>query len=376
MQKELVPDETKTDFPVLFGKEEFKKAILETMMVLAHQTLFAFVGSSFDEGSLSKERVWSLLSSKPCPPAMFYDPGVGPDDIGLTFADIDHLAIVVSLLQLYDYGVNGILDTSVGGDFDTCDGYENQVARILYDLDHSTFLDEWGNYGAYRNAIAVKKCAYVYELANARLMLEGSTEGFFLDDREEGFLSVRQLALLSGMTEASIRTLASRSKKEQVSATGGGNSQLITTNDGKNTSIDINDAKEWLKAKGRYVPIINKRKRGVVDFTTHRHASTRDIEDAIFDRIEYLKKQGDEESVNSRIESAGIVRVLQEVSPGTGIVRPSLGEDQLLNTELMHRLGAALEMPANMFALRAAEAVMQDRLHSIEKQLKQIQQPK
>lgn len=376
MQKEPVPYEAKTDFPIPFGKEEFKKAILETMMVLAHQTFFAFVGSSVDEGSLSKERVWSLLSSKPCPSAMFYDPGVGPDDIGLTFEDIDHLAIVVSLLQLYDYGVNGILDTSVGGDFDTCDGYENQVARILYDLDHSTFLAEWGGYGTYSNAIAVKKCAYVYELANARLMLEGSTEGFFLDDRDEGFLSVRQLALLSGMTEASIRTMASRSKKEPVSATGGGNSQLITTNDGKNTSIDINDAKEWLKAKGRYVPIVNKRKRGVVDFTTHRHASTRDIEDAIFDRIEYLKKQGDEESVNSRIERAGIVRVLQEVSSGTGIVRPSVGEDQLLNTELMHRLAEALELPANMFALRAAEAVMQDRLRSIEKQLRQVQQPK
>ena len=167
-----------------------------------------------------------------------------------------------------------------------------------------------------------------------------------------------------------------RSKKEQVSVTGGGSNIFITTKDGKNSSIAINDSKKWLTAKGRYAPIVNKKNWGVVYFTTYRHELTQYIEGAIFDRIEYLKKQDDEESVNSRIESAGIVRVLQEVSPGTGIVRPSLGEDQLLNTELMHRLAEALEIPADMFVLRAAEAVMQNRLREIEKQLKRVQQPK
>jgi hypothetical protein len=376
MQKEMVSDESFSDFPILFGKEEFKKAILETMLVLIQKTNLAFAGASADECSLNEGRVWSLLSSKSCPTRILYEPAADAADIDLDFAEIEHLSMVVSLMQLYDYGVHGILDTSLGGDFDSFDGYENQVARILYDLDHSTFLEEWGNYGVFSNAIAVKKCAYVYELANARLMLEGSVEGFFLDDREAGFLSVRQLALLSGMTEASIRTLASRSKKEQVSVTGGGNSQLITTNDGKNTSIDIRTAKEWLKAKGRYVSIVNKQARGLVDFTTRRHESTRDIEDAIFDRIEYLKEQLGEDLVDARIESAGVVRTLQPVSPDTDIARPALGQAQLLNTELMHRLAEALEMPANLFALRVAEAVMQDKLREIEKQLKQVQQSK
>jgi hypothetical protein len=376
MQKEMVSDESFSDFPILFGKEEFKKAILETMLVLIQKTNLAFAGASADECSLNEGRVWSLLSSKSCPTRILYEPAADAADIDLDFAEIEHLSMVVSLMQLYDYGVHGILDTSLGGDFDSFDGYENQVARILYDLDHSTFLEEWGNYGVFSNAIAVKKCAYVYELANARLMLEGSVEGFFLDDREAGFLSVRQLALLSGMTEASIRTLASRSKKEQVSATGGGNSQLITTNDGKNTSIDIHTAKEWLKAKGRYVSIVNKQARGLVDFTTRRHESTRDIEDAIFDRIEYLKEQLGEDLVDARIESAGVVRTLQPVSPDTDIARPALGQAQLLNTELMHRLAEALEMPANLFALRVAEAVMQDKVREIEKQLKQVQQSK
>jgi hypothetical protein len=342
------------------------------MLVLIQKTNLAFAGVSLDESNLNESRVWSLLSSKPCPSRMLYDPDANPDDVDLVFSEVEHLALVVSLLQLYDYGVQGFLDTSIGDDFERCDGYANQAARILYDLDHSTFLEEWGNSGIYSSATAVKKCSYVFELANARLMLEGASEGFFLDDREEGFLSVRQLALLSGMTEASIRTLASRSKKEH--AAGGGN--LAMTNDGKNTSIDIHTAKEWLKAKGRYVSIVKKQTRGSTDFTTRRHASTRDIEDAIFDRIEYLKEKLGHELVNARIESAGVVRTLQPVSPDTDIARPALGQDQLLNTELMHRLAEALEMPAGLFALRVAEAVMQDRLREIEKQLKQVLQTK
>ena len=207
-------------------------------------------------------------------------------------------------------------------------------------------------------------------------MLEGSDEGFFLDDREEGFLSIRQMALLSGMTEASIRTLASRSRKSQLDATSDSTSQLVTTNDGKNTSIDINDAKAWLKAKSRYVPITEKRTKGEVDFTNRKFTFIDDIEDAISDRLKFLGDQHGEEDMNARTINAGIVWVLQEIVPGVPLCRAVIGEDQLLNTDLMRRFADVLELPSEMFALRAAEAVMQERLRAIEKQLKQAQQTK
>jgi hypothetical protein len=207
-------------------------------------------------------------------------------------------------------------------------------------------------------------------------MLEGGSEGFFLDDREEGFLSIRQMALVSGMTEASIRTLASRSRKNQLKSANDSNSQLITKNDGKNTSIDIADAKAWLKAKGRYVDISRKRNRGATDFTYRKLSSIGEIEDAIADRLEFLRAQYGEEAINSRLERIGIKAIEQQIVPPIDLWKQVIGEEQLMKTELMRSFAEALELPADLFALRAAEAVMQEKLRGIEKQVKQAQQLK
>lgn len=376
MNTETTTTEIATGFPVLFTKEEFKKNIMEALLVLANQTYFTFFAVSGGSISDIGERVWSLLSTKPYHGSTFADSGTTPDHVGLTFADVERLSIVQTLMQLYDYAVQGILDTSIAGDFDSFDGYENQVSRIFYDLNRSTFLQEWGNYGAYSSAVAVERCEYVFELANARLMLEGGSEGFFLDDREEGFLSIRQMALLSGMTEASIRTLASRSRKSQLTAANDSNSQLITKNDGKNTTIDIADAKAWLKAKGRYVGISRKRNRGATDFTNRKFSSIGEIEDAIADRLEFLRAQYGDEVINSRIESVGIEPVRQQIVPPIDMWKQVIGKEQLLETELMRSFGEALELPADLFALRTAEAVMQEKLRGIEKQVRQAQQLK
>ena len=376
MNTEITTAETSNGFPVLFTKKEFKKNIVEAMLVLANQTYFIFSAASGSSIGNIGERVWSLLSPKPYHGSTFADSGTTPDQVGLTFADVERLSIVQTLVQLYDYGMHGILDTSIAGDFDTFDGYENQVARIFYDLNHSTFLQEWGNYGAYSSAVAVERCEYVFELANARLMLEGGSEGFFLDAREKGFLSIRQMALLSGMTEASIRTLASRSRKSQLTTATDGNSHLITTNDGKNTTIEIADAKAWLKAKGRYVGVSRKRNRGATDFTNRKFSSIGEIEEAIADRLEFLRAQYGDQVVNSRIESVGIVPVRRQIVPPIDLWTQVIGEEQLLETGLMRSFGEALELPSDLFALRAAEAVMQEKLRGIEKQVKQAQQLK
>lgn len=376
MDTETDTTEIATGFPVLFTKEDFKKNIAEAMLVLANQTYFTFSADAGGAVSNIGERVWSLLSAQPYQGSAFGDSGATPDDVGLTFSDIERLSIVETLVQLYDYGIHGIFDTSIAGDFDTCDGYENQASRIFYDLNRSNFLQEWGNYGAYSSAIAVERCEYVFELANARLMLEGGSEGFFLDDREEGFLSIRQMALLSGMTEASIRTLASRSRRSQLTAANDSNRQLVTKNDGKNTTISIADAKDWLQAKGRYVAISRKRNRGATDFTHRKFGSIGEIEDAIADRLEFLRTQYGEEVINSRIESLGIEPVRQQIVPPIDMWKHVIGERQLMETELMRRFGEALELPSDLFMLRAAEAVLQEKLRGIEKQVKQAQQLK
>lgn len=365
-------DETATGFPVLFTKDEFEGEILDLMLLFTQQTHFIFMADS----ALQSNSIWQLLSPTLADHSAICTRGDYACDIGLTYSDIKGLSMAQTLMELYKYGVQGIQD---GIEIDCCDGYENQVSRLCYDINRSEFLKEWDDCGARaigKQTTAAERCLYVCELANARLILEGAQEGFFLDDREIGFLSIRQMSLLSGMTEATIRTLASRNRKNIQTSSSDSNSQLITRNDGKNTSIAIEDAKAWLKSKGRYTPITHESNRGAEDFTQRKFMSRGEIETAIEKRLTYLEATYGESVIAARIINAGVVPKYEQIVPDIDWTKQVIGEEQLLNRDLMRRLAVVLELPTELFALRATEAVMQDKLRAIEQQVKNAQKTK
>lgn len=359
-------DANTTGFPVQFTKDEFKEDVMELMLLFVQQAQFTFLADSSDQS----KAIWGLLGSKA---SEFNGLGVAGEthsDLGLEYSDIEGLSMVQTLMSLYDYGVLGILDPS-NGRLDFFDGYENQVSRLCYDINRSAFLQEWANGGLWPQAKAAARSLYVCELANARLMLEGSDEGFFLDEREEGFLSVRQLALLSGMTEPSIRTLLSRSRKGSAAAATN-ESALVTVTDGKNVSIAIEVAKTWLRGKGRYVPITYKQSTGSNDLTARKFFSRNEFEREVAARTQFLIDRDGADAVTSRIASTGLVYVQESIGDHPTLSVTKIGEAQLLDSNLMQRLGAILELPANRFALRAAETVTQEKLRSIDAQIKKL----
>lgn len=359
-------DANTTGFPVQFTKDEFKEDVMELMLLFVQQAQFTFMADSSDQS----KAIWGLLGSKASEFIGLGDAGETHSDLGLEYSDIEGLSMVQTLMSLYDYGVLGILDPS-NGRLDYFDGYENQVSRLCYDINRSAFLQEWANGGLWPQAKAAERSLYVCELANARLMLEGSNEGFFLDEREEGFLSVRQLALLSGMTEPSIRTLLSRSRKGSAAAATN-ESCLVTVTDGKNVSIAIEVAKTWLRRKGRYVPITYKQSTGSNDFTARKFFSRNEFEREVAARTQFLIERDGADAVTSRIASTGLVYVQESIGDHPTLSVTKIGEAQLLDSNLMQRLGAILELPANRFALRAAETVTQEKLRSIDAQIKKL----
>lgn len=345
------------EFTVPFTKDALKNDILDVMLILINQTRFTFFRDSDTESQM-----WALLSRTPTEHAFeLANPDMEPKDLGLKFSDIESISMVQGLMQFYDYGVHGILDTSKP-DFDDSDGDGNWLSRILYDLRRSSFLEDWSGYTLEDRNGAVDRCLFVAELANARLMLEGGREGFFLGVQESRMLSIRQMSLLSGMTEASIRTLAGPNRKNR----------LITKKEGNNTFIDIEDAKLWLISKSRYVPIKKTSARGAEDFTGRKFFSGDEFEEAINYRREFLISELGKDVVNERIATTGLVEVdiPHKNIPGTF---KGIGNEQLLNTDLMRRLGDALQLPIELFSLRATEAVTHEKLRAIEMQLKQVQ---
>ena len=356
MQTKNATDDVTTGFSTPFTKESLKNDILNVMLMLVNQTRFTFFRDNDTEAQM-----WALLSKNPTDyPFELAFPDRTAKDLGLKFSDIEGLSMVQDLMQFYDYGVHGTLDTS-SPDFDDSDGGGNWLSRILYDLRRSSFLEDWNGHTGGDLTGPVDRCLFVTELANARLMLEGGREGFFLGFQNDP-LSIRQMSLLSGMTEASVRTLAGPNRKNR----------LITRKEGNNTVISIEDAKAWLIAKDRYVPIKKTSARGSEDFTSRKFFSLDEFDEAIGYRREFLIAEQGVDVVNERIADTGFmaVDIPNANIPGT---YKGISNEQLLDTDLMRRLGDALQLPADLFALRAAEAVTHEKLRDIEAQLKQIQ---
>ncbi len=360
MEIEHSVDETTTGFAIPFTKEDLKKDVLDVMLILLNQTRFTFFRTHESEAQL-----WALLSNRPLEDSgAFAMPDMTAANLGLSFQDIEGIEMVQNLMALYDYGVHGILDTS-SFEWDDSDGGANWLSRILFDLHRSMFLEDWMGYILNDPREAMDRCLFVAELANARLMLEGGQEGFFLGTQDPGVLNIRQMSLLSGMTEASVRTLAGPNRKNR----------LVTKKDGTNTVVAIEDAKTWLLSKGRYVAIKRVSARGAEDLTVRKFVSISDLESAIFDRRQYLNTQHGAGAVNRRIAESGVTPLKGQGA--SALMRQEfLGEAQLLNADLMRRLADALELPADMFALRAAEAATVEKLRTIEELLKQVQRTK
>lgn len=366
MQDETTTEET-SGFPIRFTREEFKKDILQTWSIFMGQSYYIYcTGMSGDSYLESGRKIWSLVSNREVPANLgLGEASTGYEELQLTFDDLENNAAVRTLLDLYDYGVLGVVDVS-HENFDDFEGYANWVSRILHDLSRSQFLIEWDGYGGGHNRVAVENCLYICELANARLMLEGSDEGFHLDDRATEEVSIQQLALLSGMTIASIRTIASRKS---------GKVPLPIENRNGAAMITAEHAKEWLKAKGRYVKVTTVRTAGTEDFTTRKFSAGADFEVAIHARLNYLESSLVVLDIDAQILSTGL-KWIEDPIPGSPFSRTIIGSDQLMNVELMQRLAGVLQLPPTQFALRAAEAAVQDKMREITRQLKAASAPK
>jgi len=107
-------------------------------------------------------------------------------------------------------------------------------------------------------------------------------------------LSFRQMALLSGMSEASLRTMANPKRKNA----------LPTHADGRTAFIKPREAKAWLISKGRYLPLVSMDRRGEqLDFSLQPHQTLEDFLLKFDQRLHYLLGTDDRDSVTQALNS-------------------------------------------------------------------------
>lgn len=275
---------------------------------------------------------------------------------GLSYEQVASTGLAESLETLYDLAFLGHVDTDVA-DLDS-ESTPSWLSRILVDLDQSHFVAEWDEYSKCRDSI--QRCLQVVETAQARMVLEGLAESDrFMDwhyPNSPG-LTFRQMSLLSGMTEPSLRTLAGNKRKNP----------LKTQSDGRNAYIAPEDAKAWLISKQRYVPIKHTSRDGRHDPTARRFHSADDLLVTLDRRLRFMLAEPGADALLKRLKALNI----SVVQGGAGACL-SLDEAMLDNAELISGLGEALALPGPLLALRAAEVRALERVRSIELQIQRF----
>jgi len=137
------------------------------------------------------------------------------------------------------------------------------------------------------------------------------------------------------------------------------------TEDG-GTRVNIEVAKEWLKSKGRYVPVTLFYSAGDVDLTKRRFADFEELWFALNARFLMIADRDGLDVMKTKLATLGI-------SVGKGVNREYLDIDELAyaDDQLMASLAQMLELPSELLVLRCKEIGATQQLVEIEKQLRQ-----
>lgn len=297
---------------------------------------------------------WSSEMHPKLVPQDLWKPDLEEGDIGVTFDEIQGSEFVRAMKQQYQLAAFG--SRVPGIETMHYESIHMWVADWLMDLSSSAFVEEWDSYGC--SLIEhVTRCLTICELANARQVLDG--QEFFshfsapgLRDQhkvEFGELSVRQMALLSGMEEMSVRTAASRK----------GPSQLIThkNKDGR-TVVSIENAKVWLKGKGKYVEIVARWDWEALDLTKSRFDTPQDLGSALRSHCDVLSERSPGRNL---LAEAAALFARHGMAPVVEL-DPAAAE----NLQLLRELAELLDLPAELFSLRVRECMLRFELARID----------
>lgn len=286
-------------------------------------------------------------------------------DLSLAELEIDYelvrtTALAESMHDLYAFAYHGMY--RAGDETMNSESSASWISRILFDLSRSSFVDEWEEYAKCHTSI--EACLTVCETAQARLVLENLDAGDrFMDwhttPATDG-LSFRQMSLLSGISEPSLRTMAN---PKRVNA-------LKTRSDKRNAYVEPAEARTWLISKGRYVPLVNADPQGAhMNLTSNSIRSIDELLIRLEQRLHYLLGQDDADGVRQSLQSIDDALLGKRID---GSEYLNLPYDSRLNSEgFLRRIANALQLPADLLNLKYTQLQALATLREVEQRLNQ-----
>lgn len=344
-------------FPLPFTRDQLRLDILNIVLCemrrLRHITFQDANFPGFENGSVGEIAIW--------------DAGLTTEEIGIYYDQIKDYSLTQALEDQYDFAFYAVTGTrSDPLDWDTIHTW---ISAYLVDVSRSMYASEWGD-GEGHNGLmdGIKRCLFTCQLANSRVILEGGEPFYHFsgvsgakENDKGGFgeLSIRQVAMLSGIEEMSLRSAISR-KTPPV---------LEIRKDARSTFIEPEVARQWLIAKGRYLPVMKGSTSAELDLSITRFESSAQFQEMLRNRISFIRdKAADSEKFQTELESMlvpyGELETAFALEPR---------HEVLSDAKVMEKLANLLELPANFFILRAREAVLKTEIWERDSELKELQ---
>lgn len=299
---------------------------------------------------------------KPVEPFPFWDAGCTPDEIGITYEQVSKFALAAACEDYFDYGFYAV--TGTRSDSLQWDTIHTWIGAYLLDMSRSSYVSEWDpGEGQEGLTDGIRRCAYICELANARMNLEGGDDFYHFagmdKDNDAGLpgLSIRQLAMLAGMEEMSLRSYISR-KTAPV---------LEVCKDDRKTYIEIDVAKQWLIDKGRYLPVQTGYSTADIDLSKTGFESLNAFSSMLRDRLAFISERSKD---HEKLEQA-VAKLLRSFNIEDIY---DLKVEEANNEMLMHQLAEVLDLPPVHLKHRAKESALKSEILYCQTKLKHLQQ--
>lgn len=344
-----------SNFQAPFSREQLRQDILQIFWHhLRTTTLF-----------VEEAKVWPL-AGKPAPDLAFLGSGFwnldrAPADFEVGFSQVANTMFASCLEMQFDFAYRGVLTNQAAAM--EMDGDHTWVALYLQDLLASLVAEEVEAYVGSGLRPAIKRCHEISELANARLALEDRDIFCYFSspksgDRDDSAplegLTIRQIAMLSGMEEMSVRTAVSRK----------GPNQLPTYKEDGRTLVRSEDARAWLKAKGKYMPITREWSGQQLRLEKTKFANLFELDGALQQQVLHLSGIAGTapEELKARLRS------IYEAH-GHGDMFGVMTDIQAKDAKLMAAVAEALSLPPQLLVLRAQQAQLNGELQHLEREI-------
>ncbi|MCY4745646.1 hypothetical protein NYO99_11740 [Pelomonas sp. UHG3] len=346
-------------------RNQLRSDIVTVLWAQAH-ILDRIVGRDHRQYSLReglRTTLFDAVAGRPLGTSAASNPQKSASDAGVEWSDVAHTHVAQTLEALYEFAYHGTFDPCLYPHELGDESHAWWLGMYLRDLASSSSLLWQAEYSGLSEVQAARRLLQTVEIANARHLLEGATETF-LEESDPGFLTIRELALVSGFKEESLRALANPKRKNP----------LPTQSVKGTTVVAVEDARTWLKAKGRYQPIKAKcNANGILNLAAAKFDTIEELCFALSEHVRALGTHEPEAQATLQALKTRFPKALWLVEgPNASMARTGLDltAADLEDESRIRDLATILNFNPNLLMLKADEARLRGQLSAVESQIK------